>query len=189
MLYPANMLLLYHASKLILYHSHRRLMKRACVRLAKLRRNRRWRMRRRLCFNTVCQKLGRERVSLQRTMCLEADCLAVLLRGEGITNATFRYPDVVSAIHTLAATQPKGFTAEPYLYAQLNAASSLPLHKDKNNFSKSWLLGPGSYEGGRLWIESPLGTEPPPCAASNWQKSLRAEYIDVKDRWVQVVVN
>ena len=36
-------------------------------------------------------------------------------RGEGIANATFRYPDVVSAIHTLAATRPKGFTAEPYL--------------------------------------------------------------------------
>ena len=30
-------------------------------------------------------------------------------RGEGITNATFRYPEVVSAIHVLAATRPKGF--------------------------------------------------------------------------------
>ena len=67
------------------------------------------------------------------------------------------YPHVVSAIHTLAATRPKGFIAEPYLCAQLNVASSLPLHKDKNNFSRSWLLGLGSYEGGRLWMESPLG--------------------------------
>ena len=31
-------------------------------------------------------------------------------RGEGITNATLRYPDVVSAIHLLAATRPKDFT-------------------------------------------------------------------------------
>ena len=58
-------------------------------------------------------------------------------RGEGITNVTFRYPDVVSAIHLLAATRPQGFTAEPSLCAQLNAASSLPVHKDKNNFSRS----------------------------------------------------
>ena len=62
-------------------------------------------------------------------------------RGEGVTNSTFRYPEVVSAIHVLAATRPKGFTAEPYLCVQLNAASSLPLRKDKNNFSRSWLLG------------------------------------------------
>ena len=106
-------------------------------------------------------------------------------RGEGVTNATFRYPEVVSAIHVLAATRPKGFTAEPYLCVQLNAASSLPLHKDKNNFSRSWLLGLGDYEGGRLWVESPVGTDPPPCAVNSWQKALRGEFIDVRDKWTQ----
>ena len=106
-------------------------------------------------------------------------------RGEGITNATFRYPEVVSAIHVLAATRPTGFTAEPYLCVQLNAASSLPLHKDKNNFSRSWLLGLGDYEGGRLWVESPVGTDPPPCAVNSWQKALRCEFIDVRNKWTQ----
>ena len=52
-------------------------------------------------------------------------------RGEGITNATFRYPEVVSAIHVLAATRPKGFTSGSYLCVQLNAASSLPCIKTK----------------------------------------------------------
>ena len=106
-------------------------------------------------------------------------------RGEGITNATFRYPEVVSAIHVLAATRPKGFTAEPYLCVQLNAASSLPLHKDKTNFSRSWLLVLGDYDGGRLWVESPIGTNPTPCAVNSWQKALRGEFIDVKNKWTQ----
>ena len=87
--------------------------------------------------------------------------------------------------YLLAATRPKGFTAEPYLCAQLNAASSLPLHKDKKNFSRSWLLGLGSYEGGRLWIEGPLGSEPPPCALNSWHKSLLGDFIDIKDKWIQ----
>ena len=59
------------------------------------------------------------------------------------------------------------------------------LHKDKNNFSRSWLLGLGDYEGGRLWVESPVGTDPPPCAVNSWQKALRGEFIDVKDKWTQ----
>ena len=120
-----------------------------------------------------------------RTMCLEADCLAVLRRGVKASQMPpFRYPEAVSAIHSLAAARPKGFTAEPYFSAQLNAASSLPLRKDQNNFSRSRLLGLGSYEGGRLWVESLVNTEPPPCAVNSWQKPLYGEYIDVKDRWV-----
>ena len=47
------------------------------------------------------------------------------------------------------------------------------------------MLGLGNYEGGRLWVESPVGTDPPPCAANSWQKALRGEYMDVRDRWVQ----
>ena len=41
--------------------------------------------------------------------------------------------------------------------AQLNASTSWPIHEDKNNFSRSWLIGFGSYEGGCLWVEDPLG--------------------------------
>ena len=110
---------------------------------------RRSRMRRTLCFSNSLPK-ARQRTSVSTKDYVPRDRLfgGFTTRGAGITNATFRYPDVASAIHTLAATRPKGFTAEPYLCAQLNAASSLPLHKDRNNFSRSWLLGLGSYEGG-----------------------------------------
>ena len=31
-------------------------------------------------------------------------------RGEGVTIASYRFPDVVSAIHDIAATRPPGFT-------------------------------------------------------------------------------
>ena len=103
---------------------------------------------------------------------------AFTTRGEGITQATFRLPEIVSAIHLLASSRPSGFTTEPYMSAQLNASTSLPIHKDKNNFSRSWLIGLGSYEGGHLWVEDPLGTEPPPCITADWQKVLRGCYHD-----------
>ena len=110
---------------------------------------------------------------------------AFTTRGVGITQATFRFPEIVSAIHLLASSRPSGFTTEPYMSAQLNASSSLPLHKDKNNFARSWVIGLGSYEGGRLWIEDPLGNEPPPCISADWQKGLRGCYHDIRHRWVQ----
>ena len=66
-------------------------------------------------------------------------------RGDGITDATLRFPEVLSTIHLLASSRPKGFIAEPYLSAHLNAATSSPLRRDKNNFSRSWLLGIGNY--------------------------------------------
>ena len=56
-------------------------------------------------------------------------------RGEGVTIASYRFPQVVSAIHDIASTRPPGFTDEPYLSAQVNASTSLPVHKDKNNHS------------------------------------------------------
>ena len=105
---------------------------------------------------------------------------AFTTRGEGITQATFRFPEIVSA-----SSRPSGFTTEPYMSAQLNASSSLPIHKDKNNFSRSWLIGFGSCEGGRLRVEDPLGTEPPPCISADWQKALRGCYHDVRGTWVQ----
>ena len=110
MLYPANMLLLYHASKLILYH--------AC------------KLREEVSVREPCETPSQSEVenakktvlkhslpkARQRTNVSTKDCVpggrlfgGFTTRGEGITNATFRYPDVVSAIHTLAATRPKGF--------------------------------------------------------------------------------
>ena len=56
-------------------------------------------------------------------------------RGEGVTIASYRFPQVASAIHDITSTRPSGFTDEPYLSAQVNASTSLPAHKDKNNHS------------------------------------------------------
>ena len=70
-------------------------------------------------------------------------------RGEGMAQASLRFPEFVSAIHKIASTQPNGFSEEAYLSAQLNAARHLPVQKDKNNHGRTWLSAFGSYEGGR----------------------------------------
>ena len=74
---------------------------------------------------------------------------AYTTRGEGIAQAK---------------TRPGGFADEPYLSAQLNSAILLPIHQDKRNYGKTWLIALGSFTGGRLWLESPVGSFPPPCA-------------------------
>ena len=94
----------------------------------------------------------------------------------GSTHATLRFPQIVQAIVKIASTRPSGHETDLFLSAQLNAANSLPVHKDKNNAGRSWLIGFGAYDGGRLWLESPVGTELPPEPAADWQKKLRGEY-------------
>ena len=69
-----------------------------------------------------------------------------------------------------------------YLSAQLNAAKHLPVHKDKNNHGRTWLIAFSDY--GRLWVESPVGTHAPPTAKCDWQKALRGDFYSVKDQWV-----
>ena len=98
-------------------------------------------------------------------------------RGEGVTMASYRFPEVIFAIHSLAATRPSGFADEPYLSAQLNSAMSLPIHKDKNNHSMTWLIALGNFTGGRLWIASPVGTHPPSLPRNPVEKMLRGEYL------------
>ena len=61
---------------------------------------------------------------------------------------------------------------------------SLPVHKDKNNLSRSWLIAFGDFTGGRLWVESPLGSHPPPNPNCDWQKKLRGDFYDVQNKWV-----
>ena len=109
---------------------------------------------------------------------------AYTTRGVGITHAAFRFPEVTQALISFASSRPRDFAQEPFLSAQLNAARSLPVHKDKNNHSMSWLIAFGDFSGGRLWIESPLGSHPPPNPTCDWQKKLRGDYIDVRNRWV-----
>ena len=70
-------------------------------------------------------------------------------RGEGVTIGSYRFPQVVSAIHDIASTRPSGFIDEAYLSAQVNASTSLPVHKDKNNHSFTWLIAFGNFTGGR----------------------------------------
>ena len=105
-------------------------------------------------------------------------------RGEGVTMASYRCPEIVSAIHSIAATRPSGFADEPYLSAQLSSAMSVPIHKDKNNHSMTWLIAFGNFTGGRLWIESPLGTHPQPLPRYPVEKKLRGEYLNTKDTWI-----
>ena len=109
---------------------------------------------------------------------------AYTTRGEGIAQATYRFPLIVKAIHRLAKTRPGGGADEAYLSAQLNSAVFLPIHQDKRNYGKTWLIALGSFTGGRLWIESPVGSHPPPCAKEQWQKSLRGDYHDVSNKWL-----
>ena len=91
-------------------------------------------------------------------------------RGKGVTMASYRFPEVTFAIHSLAATRPSGFADEPYLSAQLNFAMSLPVQKDENNHSMTWLIALGNFTGGRLWIESLVGTHPPPLPGNSVEK-------------------
>ena len=87
---------------------------------------------------------------------------AFTTRGEGITQATFRFPLAVTALMKLASTREGPCADEGFLSAQVNCGISLPVHKDKNNHGETWLIGLGDYKGGRLWIESSCGQHPPP---------------------------
>ena len=108
---------------------------------------------------------------------------AFTTRGEGITQATYRYPKVVQAIHHLASLRGGEASSEGYLSAQVNRAKKLQVHKDKNNHSTSWLIALGEFTGGRLWLEDPLGQHPPPCVTSEWQKGLRGSCHNVHNTW------
>ena len=110
---------------------------------------------------------------------------AFTTRGEGITQATYRYPEVVEAIHALASTRCPASEDEGYLAAQMNRAKSLPIHQDKNNHSHTWLIAFGDFDGGRLWIEDPLGDSPPPHADKPWQSKLRGSFHNVKNAWLK----
>ena len=110
---------------------------------------------------------------------------AFTTRGEGITQATYRYPKVVNAIHRVALERGKEAETEGYLSAQLNRASALPVHKDKTNHGMSWLIALGDFDGGRLWLDDRLGSQPPPKCTHAWEKKLRGSYYDVKDIWFQ----
>ena len=46
-------------------------------------------------------------------------------------------------------------------------------------------LASAPMKEGRLWIESPTGTDPPPCIAADLQKALRGDYHDIRDKWLQ----
>ena len=72
-----------------------------------------------------------------------------------------------------------------FLSARLSRTSALPVPKDENNHGLSWLIVLGDFDGGRLWLEDPLGSQPPPKCTHAWEKNLRGNYDDVKDKWFQ----
>ena len=107
-------------------------------------------------------------------------------RGLGITHASLKYPDVLNAVHNIALTRPRDSTTDLYMSAQLNdAISYLPIRKDKRNLSMTWLIAFGDFTGGRLWLESPIGTEPPPAPQTAWEKNLRGKCHSVLNTWVR----
>ena len=48
------------------------------------------------------------------------------------------------------------------------------------------VMAAGPWQLCSIWLESPVGTEPPPCAVNSWQKALGGEYVDIRDKWVQL---
>ena len=139
LLYLARKLLLYLARKLLLYLACKLLMGlplqwRQCLLL--LRRTlQKWKKPRSCCSIMLCPRPDSGRTSYKDSHQPRGRLFgAFTTRGEGITQASSRFPEIVSAIHLLASTRPSGFTSEPYMAAQLNASPSLPLHKDKKQF-------------------------------------------------------
>ena len=100
-----------------------------------------------------------------------------------MTIASCRFPHVVTAIHDIACTRPSGFTDEPYLSARLNAAASFPVHKDKHNRSRTWLIAFGNFTSGRLWVESPISTHPRPNPR-NLERKLRGDHYNTHNTWI-----
>ena len=96
---------------------------------------------------------------------------AFATRGDGITQATFRFPLAVMALMKLASTREGPCADEGFLSAQVNCGISLPVHKDKNNHGETWLIG------------CPCGQHPPPLITKKWQESLRGGLVDVRDKW------
>ena len=54
----------------------------------------------------------------------------------------------------------------------------------QNNLSTTWLIAFGGFTGGGLWLESPIGTHPPPSPQTAWEKNLWGAFHGVKNTWV-----
>ena len=58
------------------------------------------------------------------------------------------------------------------MFALSNDAISLPVKKDKNNLSMTWLIACGDF--GKFWLELLFGTHPPPAAQTAWENIFEA---------------
>ena len=84
----------------------------------------------------------------------------------------------------IGQNQAWGGADEADLSAQLSSAVFLPIHQDKPNYGTTWLIALGTFTGGRLWLESSVGSFPPPCAKEQWQANLRGDHHDVSNKWL-----
>ena len=102
--------------------------------------------------------------------------------------ASYRFPEFIFAIHSLAATRPSGFADEPYLSAQLNSAMSLPVHKDKNNHSLTWLIAIGNEPVKGCGL-NPVGTHPHLCLGTLLRRSLGAKTSTTRTLGFALILN
>eukprot|EP00971_Amphidinium_carterae_P313832 6237240-Amphidinium_carterae.1 len=75
-------------------------------------------------------------------------------RGQGITQAAYRHPRILSAVHALATTRENQM-AEPYLAVSITSGRT-PWHTDQNEGWTS-LTAVGSFKGGQIVIQLPDG--------------------------------
>eukprot|EP00971_Amphidinium_carterae_P351625 6492197-Amphidinium_carterae.1 len=62
---------------------------------------------------------------------------AFTVRGSGVTQATYCFPQVLKAIRSLACTRPSSYASAPYASVQLTQAQFLPCHTDTHNLGMS----------------------------------------------------
>ena len=69
---------------------------------------------------------------------------------------------------------------------QLNRASALSMHKDKKKHGLSWLITFGDFDGGRFWLEGPLGSQNPHRSAHMIGKKFEGDLPQFEEQMVPV---